>query len=276
MRVLVTGPGGFVGRALVPRLEAHGHRVVRAGRREVGEIGPATRWPLEGVEAVVHLAAQVHDPDAAPETFDRVNRQATIGLARAAAAAGIPRFVFLSTAKVMGERSERPLRESDPPRPEGPYAVSKLAAEAALPAHAVVLRPPLVHGPGVGANFRALLRLCRSGLPLPFAGLENRRSLIAVGNLADAILRCLEAPGARGVYHVRDGDFSTPELVAELRRARGMAPRLFRIPRGLLRVAPAALVGSLQLDDGAFRRDFGWAPPVPAAAALAETARSPL
>jgi nucleoside-diphosphate-sugar epimerase len=134
-----------------------------------------------------------------------------------------------------------------------------------------------VHGPGVKANFRALLRLSRSGLPLPFGGLENRRSLIAVGNLADAILCCLEGPAASGVYHVRDGDFSTPELVAELRRAIGMAPRLFTVPRGLLRrFAPAPLVESLQLDDSAFRRDFGWAPPVPAAAALAETARSPL
>lgn len=275
MRVLVTGPGGFVGRTLIPLLEARGHPVVRAGRREVGEIGSATRWPLEAVDAIVHLAAQVHDPRADPEAFDRVNRQATLHLARAAEAAGIGRFVFLSTAKVMGERSDRPLRESDPPKPEGPYATSKLAAEAALP-HAIILRPPLVHGPGVKANFRALLRLCRSGLPLPFGGLKNRRSLIAVGNLADAILRCLEGPVASGVYHVRDGDFSTPELIAELRRAIGMAPRLFSVPRGLLRLAPAPLVGSLQLDDGAFRRDFGWTPPVPAAAALAETARSPL
>jgi UDP-glucose 4-epimerase len=275
MRVLVTGPGGFVGRTLVPLLEARKHEVVRAGRREVGDIGARTRWPVEGAEAVIHLAAQVHDPRAAPEVFDRVNRQATLGLARAAEAAGVSRFVFLSTAKVMGERSERPWRESDPPRPEGAYARSKRAAEEALP-RAIVLRPPLVHGPGVKANFRALLRLCRSGLPLPFAGVENRRSLIAVANLADAILRCLEGPVASGVYHVRDGDFSTAELVATLRHARGMAPRLFAVPRPWLRAAPAALVGSLQLDDSAFRRDFGWAPPLEASAALAETARSAL
>jgi nucleoside-diphosphate-sugar epimerase len=249
---------------------------VRAGRREVGEIGPATRWPLDGVDAIVHLAAQVHDRRADPETFDRVNRQATLHLARAADMAGITRFVFISTAKVTGERSARPLRETDPPKPEGPYALSKLAAEASLP-RAIILRPPLVHGPGVKANFRTLLRLCRSGLPLPFAGLENRRSLIAVGNLADAILQCLEGPVTSGVYHVRDGDFSTPELVTELRRAIGMAPRLFAVPSAFLRrFAPAPLVESLQLDDSAFRRDFGWSPPTSAAAALAETARLPL
>jgi nucleoside-diphosphate-sugar epimerase len=275
MRVLVTGPGGLVGRALVPLLEAHGHEVVRAGRPEVGDIGPETRWPLQGVEAVIHLAAQVHDPRAAPEVFDRVNRQATLALARQAEAEGASRFVFLSTAKVMGEQSARPLRETDPPRPEGAYARSKRAAEEALPG-AIVLRPPLVHGPGVRANFRALLRLCRSGLPLPFAGVENQRSLIAVTNLADAILRCVEGPVARGVYHVRDGDFSTPELVAALRRARGMPPLLFTVPRPWLRSLPAALVDSLQLDDSAFRRDFNWSPPIEAAAALAETARSPL
>ena len=275
MRVLVTGPGGFVGRTLVPLLEARGHKVVRAGRREVGDIGPATHWPVENVEAIIHLAAQVHDLRAAPEVFDRVNRQATLGLARAAETAGISRFVFLSTAKVMGERSDRPLRESDPPQPEGAYARSKRAAEEAL-SRAIVLRPPLVHGPEVRANFRALLRLCRSGLPLPFAAVQNCRSLIAVANLADAILRCLEGPVASGVYHVRDGDFSTPELVATLRRARGMAPRLFPVPRAWLQPMPAALVGSLQLDDSAFRRDFGWAPPIEASAALAETARSPL
>lgn len=276
MRVLVTGPGGFVGRALVPLLESRGHVVVRAGRREVGEIGPRTRWPIEGIEAVVHLAAQVHDERAATETFDRVNRQATAGLAEAAEAAGVRRFVFLSTAKVMGERSDRPFRETDAPAPVGPYAASKLAAEKALP-RALVLRPPLVHGPGVRANFRALLRLCRSGLPLPFAAVANSRSLIAVGNLADAIVRCLEGPVESGVYHVRDGDFSTPELVTELRRSIGMAPRLFALPEAILRrFVPAPLIDSLQLDDAAFRRDFGWSPPLPATAALAETARSAL
>jgi UDP-glucose 4-epimerase len=275
MRVLVTGPGGFVGRALVPLLEAKGHAVVRAGRAEVGPLGPDTAWPLDGVEAVIHLAAQVHDPRADAATFDRVNRVATERLAAAAARAGVARLVFLSTAKASAERSDHPLRESETPRPEGAYARSKLAAEKALP-EAVILRPPLVHGPGARANFAALLRLCRSGVPLPFAGIANRRSLIGVGNLADAILRALEAPTAGGVYHVKDGDFSTEELVTLIRGALGRPPGLFRVPRALHRLAPAALVESLTLDDTAFRRDFGWAPPLSGAAALAETARSAL
>jgi nucleoside-diphosphate-sugar epimerase len=275
MRVLVTGPGGFVGRALVPLLLARGHEVVRAGRREVGEIGPETAWDLAGVEAVVHLAALVHDRAAGAADFDRVNRLGTARLADAARSAGIRRFVFLSTAKATAETSEHPLRETETPRPEGAYAVSKLAAEATLP-EALILRPPLVHGADAGANFRALLRLCRSGLPLPFAGIENRRSAIAVGNLADAILRALEGPRASGVYHLRDGDFSTPRSVALLRRAMGMGPRLFALPPPLRRHLPRPLTQSLQLDDGAFRRDFGWAPPVDAETALAETARGAL
>jgi len=276
MRVLVTGPGGFVGRKLVPLLEARGHEVVPAGRAQIGDIGPETVWPLAGVDAVVHLAAQVHDPRAATAVFDRVNRMGTECLARAAESAGVRRFVFLSTAKVMGERSTRPLRETDPPRPEGAYAVSKHAAERAL-GSAIILRPPLVHGPGVRANFGALLTLARSGVPLPFANVRNRRSIIGVGNLADAILRCVEGPIERGLYHVRDGDFSTPELIATLRRAMHRKPRLFPFPQQVLRlVAPAPLVDSLQLDDTAFRRDFGWKPPIDPEVALRETAESTL
>lgn len=270
MRVLVTGPGGFVGRTLVPLLEARGHDVVRAGRAEIGELGPDTRWDLAGIEAVVHLAAKVHDPNAAPETFDRVNRAGTARLAEAARRASLRRLVFLSSVKAASD---------------DPYGCSKRDAEAALSGvPAVILRPPLVHGPGVRGNFQALLKLCRSGLPLPLGAVANRRSLVAVQNLADAVVRSLEGT-ATGTYGVRDIDLATPDLVRRLRAAMGLPPRLVPVPPGLLRqgagllgkkAAAERLLGSLVVDDAAFRRDFGWAPPRDPLAALAETARSVL
>jgi len=285
--VLVTGATGFVGRALCPALAAAGWTVRAAGRAETGDIGPDTDWSVlvAGVDAVVHLAARVHvmretaaDPAA---DFDRVNCGATTRLAHAATDAGVRRFVFLSTVKVHGESSEHALTAADPARPADDYARSKWAAEQALVDVAdrmatVTLRPPLVYGPGVGGNFRTLMNIVARGLPLPLAGIANRRSLIALDNLVAAIIWSLEAPP--GAYLPCDGeDLSTPALIRRLAAAMDRPARLFAAPACALRLAArlagragayGRLAGSLTVD-GALP---GWRPPVRVDEALAATA----
>jgi nucleoside-diphosphate-sugar epimerase len=307
--VLVTGASGFIGRAVSPRLRAAGHRVAittRDGRSAqdldvddvhiTGPLGPETDWrtALEGVEAVVHLAARVHVMDETADA-DMLHRQAntegTLSLAEAAAAAGVRRFVFLSTVKVNGERTTTaPFRESDPLAPDDPYARSKSEAEMGLAGIAqrtglevVVVRPPLVYGPGVRGNFLSLLKICQAGAPLPLAGAVNRRSLIFVGNLADAIARCLDHPAAAGeTYLLRDGeDISTANLLRHTSRALGRPERFFPIPAGVLRLAGAMigksavvarLLDSLVVDDGKIRGQLSWTPPFTLTQGLNETA----
>lgn len=285
--ILVTGATGFVGRALCPALAAAGRTVRAAGRAETGAIGPGTDWSalLSGVDTVVHLAARVHvmretaaDPAA---EFDRVNRDGTAGLARAAAAAGVRRFVFLSTVKVHGESSGRALSADAPARPADDYARSKWAAELALAETArkmetAVLRPPLVYGPGVAGNFITLMDLVARGMPLPLAGIDNRRSLIALDNMVAAILWALDAPP--GAYLPADGeDLSTPALVRRLAAAMARPARLFAAPESALRLAARLLgreptfdrlAGSLTVD----ARLPGWRPAVTVDRALAATA----
>lgn len=301
MRVLVTGAGGFVGRAVVPRLAAGGHAVRAAARRggpppetgrwcegsvEVGDIGPGTDWAraLDGVDAVVHLAARVHRVrDAATDPlaeYRRVNAAGTRRLAEAAARAGVRRLVLLSSVKAVADGpSEAPLDDATPPAPASPYGVSKLEAEeglaevsAATGLEAVVLRPPLVYGPGVGANFLGLLRACARGLPLPLGAVRNRRSLVFVGNLADAVALCLEHPAAAGRrFLLHDGPpVSTPDLVRAVAAALGRPARLLPVPPPLLaagaallgrRGAAERLAGSLFLDDRGIRETLGWRPP---------------
>ena len=297
-RVLVTGATGFVGGAVCPALRAAGHTVRAVVRREgatvpgateqavVSDIGPDTDWQaaLRGVDAVVHLAARVHQIGesgaAAATAHRRVNAEGSRRLAEAAATAGVRRFLFMSSIKVNGETSPgRPYTEADTPRPEDDYGKTKWAAERALAeiaAHtaleAVVLRPPLVHGPGATGNMRSLLRLCASGLPLPFGAVTNRRSLIGLGNLADAVVTALLHPRAAGqTYLLRDGeDLSVAELVRRLRHAMGRPPRLVRVPASLLRAGLAAvgrgamavrLLDTLTLDDARIREDLAWSPP---------------
>jgi nucleoside-diphosphate-sugar epimerase len=293
MKVFVTGANGFVGRATCATLAARGYDAVPAvrsprgllGERVVGEVGPTTELSaaLLGVDAVVHLAARVHlmrdaagDPLAA---YRRVNTAGTLNLARQAAAAGIRRFVFVSSIKVNGEGRSDPYSESDLPEPLDAYAISKWEAEqglreieAATGMQVVILRPPLVYGPAVGANFLRLMQTVAKGWPLPFGRVDNRRSLLYLGNLTDAIRICLEHEAAAGrTYLLCDGeDVSSAELVRRLARAMQRPPRLLPVPPAWLRVAGgllgrsaevARLLGSLTVDGGLIRRELGWQPP---------------
>lgn len=315
--VVVTGAAGLVGRAVCANHRALGRPVrglVRtlgidtAARPEflpVGELADASQAMLEsalaGAQTVVHLAARVHRPasdaDAgnARAAYRRDNVDVTLRLAHAAVAVGAQHFVFASTVKIHGESSlpGRPLRESDAPDPHDDYAASKWEAERRLAALAeevglavTALRLPLTYGIGVGANFAALLSAVRRGLPLPFAAIDNRRSLLFAGNLASALDALLAAPEALArarlmPYLLADAQpVSTPELVDALAQALGVRARQFRVPVGMLRLAGACagraesierLAGSLEVDTAAFRGRFHWTPPFTLAQGLAQT-----
>jgi nucleoside-diphosphate-sugar epimerase len=293
--VLVTGANGFVGRAVSKEFLKRGMAVwagVRDNARAVamgaepyvlGDLGLAEKRHLPSVDAIVHLAGIAHElrGQNAEHVYQTVNCAATERLARDASMAGIRRFVFVSTIKVNGERTaiDRPFRETDTPAPHDRYARSKLAAEQALARVAaetglevVVIRPPLVYGPGVRANFRRLVDLVKKGLPLPLGSIRNRRSLIYVGNLADALALSIAVNEAKGnTFLVSDGrDLSTPELVRRIAAALGRGVKLFPFPPGLL---PAKLVESLVVDSSAVRAALGWRPPYEIDAALVEALR---
>ena len=311
MNILITGATGFIGSALLERLRSMPeHHVIAAsrgktlGRRtdvatiQVQDCGPDTDWGegMSGVEAVIHLAACVHETERGEDAlavFRRVNTEGTLNLARQAIAAGVRRFIFVSTVKVNGESTAVgcPYRIEDVPAAHDPYGISKQEAEDGLRVLAaesrmelVIVRPPLVYGPGVGANFLRLMRWVECGVPLPFAALENRRSLLYVGNLVDFLLRCLEHPAAAGeAFLISDGeDFSTTELVRRLALALGRPARLFPVPlsltRALLHVSGREdlwlrLFGSLQVDASRAAGLLGWAPPFSVEEGLGETAR---
>jgi UDP-4-keto-D-QuiNAc 4-reductase len=303
-QILVTGAAGFIGRALCRGLLERGHGVRGLTRgpadpipgvefRPVGEIGPQTVWPehLAAVDTVIHLATRAHRPAAG--MIAQREAEAAAALARAARALGIGRFVLMSSIRTMGEatRPAAPFRPEDPPLPSDPYGAAKLAIERAVLSAAgetgldlVILRPPLVYGPAVKANFRALMRLVASGVPLPFARIDNRRSLIFLDNLVDVTTLAAVHPAAAGkVLLVRDAvDLSTPELICELAAGLGRPVRLFALPEAgfaALRRLPALgpliarLTLSLQVDDDATRRLFDWTPPVSPETGLAATAR---
>lgn len=297
--VLVTGAGGFVGQRLCARLAAAGHAVKAAVRREsadlaalapaarivgVGDIGADTDWQaaLAGVDTVVHLAARAHvmrdsasDPLA---EYRRVNVAGSEGLARAAAAAGVSRLIYMSSIKVNGEATvAAPFRENDAPAPLDAYGRSKWEAEQALNRIAAetglavtVLRPPLIYGPGVKGNVARLLRWIERGLPLPFASIDNRRSLIYLENLIDATLAVMRHPAPGRLYLVSDArDLSTPQLIRALARGLDQPPRLLAFPPSLLRLAGACtgqtdavgrLLGSLQIDASRIAAELGWRP----------------
>jgi nucleoside-diphosphate-sugar epimerase len=300
-RILVTGAAGFIGRALCVGLVERGHAVHGRSRRPaepipdvelrpIGDIGPTIDWSghLDRIEIVVHLANRAHR--SVREAGDQNEAQAARVLAQSAAEAGVRRLIHMSSVRAMGEATlpGAPLRGSDPPRPSDPYGRGKLAIERALLAagetgiEIVILRPPLVYGPGVKANFRALMRLVASGLPLPLAGIENRRSLIFIDNLVDLIGRACLHPGAAGrVLLTRDAaDLSTPEVIRLLGAGLGRPARLFRVPQpalAVLRRVPklgpllSRLTLSLQIDDTETRAALDWQPPVSPEIGLAAT-----
>jgi nucleoside-diphosphate-sugar epimerase len=309
---LVTGASGFVGRHLCAALSAAGHSLRLAVRDRpasddpllrlgtvvpVGDIDGATDWAaaLAGAAGVVHLANRAHKlRDPAPEplaAYRRVNVEGSRRLAEQAAAAGAGRLVYLSSVKVLGESTgSRPFADGTSPAPLDPYGVSKWEAEQALAEissatglQVAVLRPPLVYGEGVGANFLRLMRWVARGIPLPLAAIRNRRSMIYVGNLVSCIETCLAHPGAGGkTYLVSDGmAIGTADLVAQMAAALQVPDRSWPVPPGLLR-GLATLVGkgemvrrlteSLEVDDSALRRELGWVPPCSTAEGLRRTA----
>ena len=295
--ILITGASGFIGRNLCRSFAEQGiafRAVVRNLRKAAYgssavaiNIDGRTDWieVLEGVEVIVHLAARVHvmqehaqDPLVA---FRAVNVDGTLNLARQAAAVGVKRFVFLSTIKVNGEETgDVPFHSSDIPAPVDPYGISKLEAERGLQkiAHAtglevVIIRPPLVYGPGAGGNYGRLRRLAAKGWPLPLAAVHNKRSFIGVDNLCDCIRVCLHHPDAAGkTLLVSDNhDISTPDLVRLLASSAGRSIRLLPVPVGVLQML-AKLCGrepevkrlteNLQVDCSETMRLLNWQPPV--------------
>ena len=313
-RIFITGADGFVGRALAVYMSTQKHQMIAAVRKphpefarlaeqnkwmlvSVGDIGPETDWQaaLDGVEAIVHLAARVHimhdiaiDPLA---QFRMVNVRGTERLAHMAASAGVRRFIFLSSIKVNGEGTPlgQPFTETDSPNPQDAYALSKWEAEQALMKisretglEVVILRPPLVYGPEVKANFLRLMQWVAWGVPLPFGATRNRRSLIYIGNLVSAIDACLTHPSAANqTFLVSDGeDVSTSDLIRGLAGEMGRKARLISLPPALLSAVAKMirkgqeaerLLSSLQVDSSRIRRTLNWQPPYTLQAGIRQT-----
>jgi len=308
--VLITGANGFVGRPLCEEMLRQGWRVRAAIRSSiqmpdgvetavVADIDGDTDWTnaLRGVDVVIHLAARVHvmkdaaaDPLAA---FLKVNLHGTENLAQQAARARIKRLVYVSSIKVNGEETldQRSYTEADMPAPQHPYGISKWQAEQTLRRIAqesgglqvVIVRPPLVYGPGVKGNFNSLMAAIEKGRALPLAGAHNIRSQVYVGNLVSALITCATHPAAAGqTYLVRDGEnVSTALLVKKISVALGRNSRSFYFPEKLLRIAAAALgradqlnrlFGSLRVSDAKLRGELGWVPPYTLEQGLSATA----
>lgn len=298
LRVLVTGANGFVGRALCADAAGRGCFVFGATRFPcdlpsgthglvIGNMDERTDWrpALTATEVVIHLAARVHVMADTAENplaeFRRVNVQGTLNLARQAAIAGVRRFVFVSSVKVNGEATQPGQRftADDAPAPVDAYGISKMEAEQGLRELAaqtgmevVIIRPPLVYGPAVKANFAAMMRWLERGVPLPLGAIHNQRSLVALDNLIDLIVTCLTHPAAANqIFLVSDGeDVSTPELLRRMGQAMGCPARLIPVPVSWLKLAATLvgkrdvaerLCGSLQVDIEKIRQLLGWCPP---------------
>lgn len=309
--ILVTGATGFVGGNLCAELAHSGRSVVTVTRHflpdiasnitnfQISDLAADTEWQqgLQGCEAVVHLAARVHmmrDEAADPlAEFRKINVQGTLNLARQAAEAGTQRFIYISSIKVNGEQtlSGQPFTEQDLPAPLDPYSISKYEAEEGLRKLAqktgmevVIIRPPLVYGPGVKANFLSMMRWLHKGVPLPLGAIHNQRSLVALDNLVDLIVTCIDHPSAANqTFLVSDGeDLSTTGLLRRMGLALDRPARLIPVPVFLL-TAGAALVGrrdmaqrlcgSLQVDISKAQTLLGWKPPISVDEGLRRTAQ---
>ena len=311
LKVLVTGANGFIGRALCEKLFADGWPVVGTVRNnhptsklpggvEIAKIdilGSDTDWKgvLNGVDIVVHLAAKVgivnNTTAKAIKEYRSVNVAGTEHLAQMAASMKVRRFIYMSSIKVNGEGKQIPYTERDRPMPLDPYAISKYEAELLLQVitartglEVVVLRPSLVYGPRVKANFLKLFKLVSMGIPLPFANVKNRRSLIFLGNLIDAIVLCISHPNAAGkTFLLSDGmDTSTPELIQKVAAILGNPPRLFPFSLSLLRLLAKVvgqaetvnrLLDSLSVDSSKIRTELNWTPHFTMEEGLSETAK---
>lgn len=308
--IFVTGGTGFVGSALLNRLLRDGYETSANVRSSVsnipggvqslliGGITAATDWnaALKGVQVVVHCAARVHvmdDRSLDPlEAYRQLNVDGTLNLANQAAQAGVRRFVFVSSIKVNGEvsRPSQPFTADQVPAPLDPYGISKLEAELGLREiesktgmEVVIVRPPLVFGPGVKANFASMMRWVAHEIPLPLGAIHNARSMVSLDNLVDLLVTCLEHPAARGqTFLVSDGeDLSTTELLRRTARAMGKKALLLPVPTFFLELSGALLgkravvqrlCGSLQVDIKKTKDLLGWSPPVSVDEGLRQTA----
>lgn len=311
-RVLVIGANGFVGKKLCKLLEHRGYEVRVALRKlmpngelsdyeqvETGELGALPnfmdKWKsaLDNIDYVVHLAARVHvmnETSANPlAQFRAINTEATVCIAKQAAALGVKRFIYVSSIKVNGEATAgSPFVADDIAKPMDDYAVSKAEAEAQLQnislhsaMQVVCVRPPLIYGPGVRGNFLRLIKLVEKGLPLPLAMIKNNRSMVSVGNMVDLLECCIRHPQAAGeIFLVSDGiSLSTPELICKLADCLDVPARLFPVPLSLLKLAGkitgqsstiSRLCGSLEVDITKTRERLGWQPPQSVEAGIRE------
>jgi len=299
-KLLVTGGSGFIGKAVCENLKKNNYRINITSRRDmatnlsgvkiynINEIDENTNWfgALNTVSCVIHCAAKSNminnNKQNSLSSFRKVNVEGTLNLAKQAVACGVKRFIFLSSIKVNGEKTEKSsmFRYNDIPKPEDSYAISKWEAEKGLweiskqtGLEVVIIRAPLVCGPGVKGNLRSLIKLIQYRIPLPFSLIKNQRSLVSIDNLVDLIVHCIDDHKASGnTFLVSDEeDISTPDLVRQIASSMGLSVRLFPIPLSLLKFFGFLLgkkneidrlIGSLQIDNSYTKEILNWTPPI--------------
>ena len=301
MKILVTGSNGFIGSSVLKKMyQDNNYEILGSVRSqankismkwptiEVGDLSARTNWiaALDDVDVVIHAAARVHvmnDRSCDPLSEYRLaNVEGSLKLARQAADCGVKRFIYISSIKVNGENNQinTPFKQSDLPNPKDSYAISKMESEQALlelsktvDMEVVIIRPPLVYGPGVSANFLMLINLINKKVPLPFASIKNLRSLIGISNLVDVIIKCISHPAAAGKTYLvcDDEDVSTPELIRKIAYAFGIKPILISFPVSIIKLGGKLigrsdkverLIDTLVIDSSTLREDLCWHQPL--------------